>query len=184
MGTRNQTRPGCEIVWVLLVGRAAPNRSLKLRDIFEIGLGGYVIGRSAEKVPPGSSTRRKRGERPDPRTRLLKVLSDLGRKAEHPRDPRHACPGDPLPPGDLNLISGLPRLEASPPLQGPPREIDHPRCPRFPGRRRRRSRSRHGALNPLRRHLRRTLLPASAVQDNLGWSRQLSGLQLTTGKMR
>jgi len=30
-----------------------PGEALKLWDIVEIGLGGYVIGRSAEKVLPG-----------------------------------------------------------------------------------------------------------------------------------
>jgi hypothetical protein len=39
------------------LGWSAPNlgvaEALKLWDIVEIGLGGYVIGRSAEKVLPG-----------------------------------------------------------------------------------------------------------------------------------
>lgn len=50
------------LVFVALIvacwlGWSAPNLSeteaLKLWDIVEIGLGGYVIGRSAEKVLPG-----------------------------------------------------------------------------------------------------------------------------------
>jgi hypothetical protein len=35
------------------VRRGPSRRALKLCDIVEIGLGGYVIGRSAEKVLPG-----------------------------------------------------------------------------------------------------------------------------------
>jgi hypothetical protein len=50
------------LVFVALIvarwlGWSAPNlaeaEALKLWDIVEIGLGGYVIGRSAEKVLPG-----------------------------------------------------------------------------------------------------------------------------------
>ena len=47
------------------LGWSAPNLSqaeaLKLWDIVEIGLGGYVIGRSAEKVLPGIVETMKRG---------------------------------------------------------------------------------------------------------------------------
>ena len=55
-------RPITMLVFVALIvarwlGWSAPNLSqaeaLKLWDIVEIGLGGYVIGRSAEKVLPG-----------------------------------------------------------------------------------------------------------------------------------
>ncbi len=55
-------RPITMLVFVALIvfrwlGWSAPNlaetEALKLWDIVEIGLGGYVIGRSAEKVLPG-----------------------------------------------------------------------------------------------------------------------------------
>jgi Holin of 3TMs, for gene-transfer release len=55
-------RPITMLVFVSLIvarwlGWSAPNLSeaevLKLWDIVEIGLGGYVIGRSAEKILPG-----------------------------------------------------------------------------------------------------------------------------------
>ncbi|MCK4409126.1 MAG: hypothetical protein KAW67_03525 [Candidatus Eisenbacteria sp.] len=47
------------------LGWSAPNlteaEALKLWDIVEIGLGGYVIGRTAEKVLPGLVGSLKRG---------------------------------------------------------------------------------------------------------------------------
>ena len=47
------------------LGWSAPNLAeavaLKLWDIVEIGLGGYVIGRSAEKILPGLVTTIKKG---------------------------------------------------------------------------------------------------------------------------
>ena len=55
-------RPITMLVFVALIvarwlGWSAPNlteaEALKLWDIVEIGLGGYVIGRSAEKILPG-----------------------------------------------------------------------------------------------------------------------------------
>lgn len=63
-------RPITMLVFVALIvarwlGWSAPNLSeaeaLKLWDIVEIGLGGYVIGRSAEKVLPGIVEAMKRG---------------------------------------------------------------------------------------------------------------------------
>jgi hypothetical protein len=63
-------RPITMLVFVALIvarwlGWSAPNLSeaeaLKLWDIVEIGLGGYVIGRSAEKVLPGILAATKRG---------------------------------------------------------------------------------------------------------------------------
>jgi len=37
----------------MLIGARPAIEALKLWDIVDIGLGGYVIGRSAEKVLPG-----------------------------------------------------------------------------------------------------------------------------------
>ena len=48
------------------MGYSAPNISeaevLKLWDIVELGLGGYVIGRSAEKIVPAVATAMKGGK--------------------------------------------------------------------------------------------------------------------------
>jgi len=63
-------RPITMLVFVALIvarwlGWSAPNlteaEALKLWDIVEIGLGGYVIGRTAEKVLPGLVESLKRG---------------------------------------------------------------------------------------------------------------------------
>lgn len=63
-------RPITMLTFVALIvarwlGWSAPNLSqaeaLKLWDIVEIGLGGYVIGRSAEKVLPGLVDSMKKG---------------------------------------------------------------------------------------------------------------------------
>jgi len=63
-------RPITMLVFVALIvarwlGWSAPNltqaEALKLWDIVEIGLGGYVIGRTAEKVLPGLVDSLKRG---------------------------------------------------------------------------------------------------------------------------
>lgn len=63
-------RPITMLVFVALIvarwlGWSAPNLSqaeaLKLWDIVEIGLGGYVIGRTAEKVLPGLVDSLKKG---------------------------------------------------------------------------------------------------------------------------
>ena len=63
-------RPITMLVFVALIvarwlGWSAPNLSeaeaLKLWDIVEIGLGGYIIGRSAEKVLPGLVDSMKKG---------------------------------------------------------------------------------------------------------------------------
>ena len=63
-------RPITMLVFVALIvarwlGWSAPNLSeaeaLKLWDIVEIGLGGYVIGRTAEKVLPGLVESLKKG---------------------------------------------------------------------------------------------------------------------------
>ena len=63
-------RPVTMLVFVALIvarwlGWSAPNLGeaevLKLWDIVEIGLGGYVIGRSAEKVLPGVVESLKKG---------------------------------------------------------------------------------------------------------------------------
>lgn len=63
-------RPITMLTFVALIvarwlGWSAPNLSeaeaLKLWDIVEIGLGGYVIGRSAEKVLPGLIDSMKKG---------------------------------------------------------------------------------------------------------------------------
>jgi hypothetical protein len=63
-------RPITMLVFVALIvarwlGWSAPNlaeaEALKLWDIVEIGLGGYVIGRSAEKVLPGLVDSMKKG---------------------------------------------------------------------------------------------------------------------------
>ncbi len=63
-------RPITMLTFVALIvarwlGWSAPNLSqaeaLKLWDIVEIGLGGYVIGRSAEKVLPGLLETMKKG---------------------------------------------------------------------------------------------------------------------------
>ena len=63
-------RPITMLVFVALIvarwlGWSAPNlgeaEALKLWDIVEIGLGGYVIGRSAEKILPGLLESTKKG---------------------------------------------------------------------------------------------------------------------------
>jgi len=63
-------RPITMLVFVALIvarwlGWSAPNltqaEALKLWDIVEIGLGGYVIGRTAEKVLPGLVDSMKKG---------------------------------------------------------------------------------------------------------------------------
>jgi len=63
-------RPITMLTFVALIvarwlGWSAPNlaeaEALKLWDIVEIGLGGYVIGRSAEKILPGLVTTIKKG---------------------------------------------------------------------------------------------------------------------------
>jgi len=65
-------RPITMLVFVALIvarwlGWSAPNltqaEALKLWDIVEIGLGGYVIGRTAEKVLPGLVDSLKMGRR-------------------------------------------------------------------------------------------------------------------------
>lgn len=67
-------RPVTMLVFVGLIvarwlGWSAPNLGeaevLKLWDIVEIGLGGYVIGRSAEKVLPGIVGVMRNGRNPD-----------------------------------------------------------------------------------------------------------------------